>query len=115
VEVIERFAGVAPIHIAKSHDILTGEIDEVGAAHAANADARDIQRVAGWNESAAKHVPGNDGDDSRGRGGFGQKRAARDRFRRGHPGLHGDAAHYLAPGDFWAIFRDQWGRYYVGR
>ena len=56
VEALEALIGVAPVHIAQGHNVLAGKIDEVLATHAANADAGDVEHVAGRRESPPQHV-----------------------------------------------------------
>ena len=58
---IETFVGVAPVDVAQRDDVLAGEVDEIGAAHAADADSGDVERIAGRSEAAAEDVAGNDG------------------------------------------------------
>ena len=47
VEPVETFVGVAPVDIADGDDVLVGEIDEIGVAHAADADSGDVEEIAG--------------------------------------------------------------------
>ncbi len=61
VEVVEAFVGVAPVDVAERHDVLAGEIDQIGAAHAADADASNVEHVARRSEAASEDVTGNDG------------------------------------------------------
>src|SRR3974390_1199821 len=56
--------GVSPVHVAQSHNVLTGEIDEIAAAHSAYTDASDIEKVARRSETTSEYMPGNDGDSS---------------------------------------------------
>src|SRR5205814_5712153 len=60
-ELCEPSVGVAPVDVAQGDDILAGEIDHVAAPHPADADAGDVESVARRLESAAQHVPRNDG------------------------------------------------------
>src|SRR5882762_7543018 len=46
VEMVETFIGVTPVNVAEGDDILAGEIDQIGAAHAADADGGDGQEGA---------------------------------------------------------------------
>src|SRR6202030_4820869 len=80
---VEGFSGVAPVDIAKSDDILRREMDEIGAPHAAAADAGDVQQVAGRHETAAENVAGHDSQRGR-RGGLRKKFSTRDRVGFGH-------------------------------
>ncbi len=80
VEPIERLAGIAPVHVAQRHDVLAGEVDQVIAAHAADANAGDVQRVARRSESTPEDAPWHDGKRGTARGGVGQKPAPRDFF-----------------------------------
>ena len=60
-------AGKAPIDVAQRDDVVVeAEVEEVGAAHAADADAGDVEPIAGRRLPAAEHVARNDRD---GRGG----------------------------------------------
>lgn len=43
---------VAPVHVTEGDDVLAGEIDQVAAAHAANANAGDVQQIAGRGKSS---------------------------------------------------------------
>jgi len=84
VEMVETFIGVTPVNVAEGDDILAGEIDQIGAAHAADADGGDVEHIAGRSESAAENVSWNDGQCSATDGGAGQEGAARDFFLFGH-------------------------------
>src|SRR5439155_9349083 len=77
VKAIKTFVGVRPVHIAESDDVLAGEIDEIRAAHAADANGGDVERVAGRSDSAAKNVSGNNGERGAA-GGIGQEGSTRD-------------------------------------
>ena len=76
VEVVEALIGIAPVHVAKGDDVLAGEIDQIGAAHSADANSSNVQRVAGRSESATEDASGNDGARGTTGGDFGQKGAA---------------------------------------
>ncbi len=76
VEAVEAFVGVAPIDVADGDDILVGEIDEIRAAHAADADAGDVEQIAGRRVAAAENMARHDRESGRGCGGFRDKRAA---------------------------------------
>ena len=60
VESGEPLVGVVPVDVADRDDVLGREVDEVGAAHAADADGRDVERVARRGEAAAEDVPRHD-------------------------------------------------------
>ncbi len=62
VEPLEPLAGIAPVDVAEGDDILACQVDQVAAAHAADADSGDVQRIAGRRESPAEHVPRDDGE-----------------------------------------------------
>ena len=84
VETVEGVAGVAPVHVAERHDILAGKIDQIGAAHAADADSGDIQQVAGRSKTATEDVSWHNGEAGGACGDVGQKLAARDFFLFAH-------------------------------
>src|ERR1700722_15989444 len=46
-ETVQAPSGVTPIDVADGDNILVGEIDEIGVAHAANANAGDVEQIAG--------------------------------------------------------------------
>ena len=64
----ETFDGgpdLAIVHVRKANDVGLGalrEFREIAFALSAGTDARDIQRVAGGQESFAEHVPGHNGE-----------------------------------------------------
>lgn len=58
IQAREVLVRVVPIDIANRHDILAGQIDHVAAAHAADADASDIQQVTRRCKTATQYVPG---------------------------------------------------------
>src|SRR5215467_15890998 len=57
VEPFETLLHVAPIHVAKGDNVLARKVDEVLTAHAANADAGDVQHIAWRSESSAQNMP----------------------------------------------------------
>src|SRR5437867_7979845 len=80
IEPVEPLASIAPVHIAQGDDVLACEVDEIGAAHAADSNAGNVQRIAWRSESAAENVSGNNGARSASSGNFGEKLAARHFF-----------------------------------
>src|SRR5262249_52876198 len=62
VQAIEGLAGITPINVAESHDVLACQVNQVAAAHAADTDAGDVHGVARRRESSPEHVPRNDGE-----------------------------------------------------
>src|SRR5439155_17094826 len=46
VQARETLVCIAPVDIAEGDNVLAGKVDEVLAAHAANADAGDVQQIA---------------------------------------------------------------------
>ena len=60
VEASERLARVVPVHVAQRDDVLAREVDQVGAALAADADRGDVEQVARRGEAAAEHVARDD-------------------------------------------------------
>src|SRR5260370_5395772 len=84
VETVEGFRGVTPIDVAERDDVLAGEIDEVGAAHATDADAGDVEGVAGRNKAAAENVTRHDGEGDGSYRRVGEQFATRDGALFGH-------------------------------
>ena len=60
VERGEPLVRVVPVDIAERDDILAGEVDQVGAPLAADADRGDVQEVARRGEAAAEDVARDD-------------------------------------------------------
>ena len=65
------------VDVADRHDVLTHEPTRVAAAHAAESDGGDVDRVAGRLEPAAEHMPRQNGQ-ARSRGGRRKEPASRD-------------------------------------
>ena len=82
IEAIETFVGVAPIDIADGDNVLVGEIDEIGVTHAADADAGDVEEIAGRRVATAEYVARHDRESRRGGGRLREKRSARNGFFR---------------------------------
>ncbi len=78
IETVEGLSGIAPVNIAKSHDILRRQVDKIRSPHAADADAGNVQLVARRNKPAPKNVARNDGHSCR-RSGLRKKFSARNR------------------------------------
>ena len=96
VEAIEALAGIAPVDVAQRHDVLACEIDQIGAAHAADAHTSDVEHVAGRSEATTHHVTGNDGHCCTSSGDVGQKFAARQIVFLAHGLLPLLCGHYRA-------------------
>src|SRR5260370_3835113 len=75
VEAVEAFVGIAPIHVAQRHDVLACEVDQIAAAHAADSNAGDGQRVAWRSKSMPEDMPGHDRKRGPARADVRQKRA----------------------------------------
>ena len=58
---LESVGGISRVHIAQGHDVLGGTVLEVLAAHAAHADAGDVEFVAGG-VGAAQHMARKQGE-----------------------------------------------------
>src|SRR5437667_3970101 len=56
VQALETLVRIAPVDIAEGDNVLAGKVDEVLAAHAANAHAGDVQQIAGRCETPSEHV-----------------------------------------------------------
>jgi hypothetical protein len=60
-QAVPRSTGVIPVGITQGDDVVVeAEIEQVDPAHAADADAGDVQPVAGRREAAPKHVTRHD-------------------------------------------------------
>ena len=56
-----------PVDVAESNDVLTRQVDQIRAPHAADADARDVQEVAGRRHPGSRdHVAWDDRETGRG-------------------------------------------------
>ncbi len=84
VQTFEPLVREVPVHIAERHDVLTREIDEVRATHAADADARDVQEIARRRQPGLRDdMPRHDGEPRGGGRRLSQERAAGCTGRRG--------------------------------
>jgi hypothetical protein len=61
IEARKVFVGISPVDVAKSGEVLAGEIDQIAAAHPAYSDARDVQNVARRSKPTPQHVTRNNG------------------------------------------------------
>ncbi len=77
-EAIERLAPVIPVHVAHRDDVLRRDVDHVGAALAADADARDVQPVARGLEAFAEHVTRDDSEAGASQPDIGDERPSRE-------------------------------------
>src|SRR5947209_11634494 len=77
VQARETLVCIAPVDIAEGDNVLAGKVDEVLAAHAANADAGDVQQIARRCETPSEHAAGH-----KGRGSTTGRRGARSEERR---------------------------------
>ena len=77
--VAERLLGVGPVHVAEGDDVLRRHVGQVAPADAADADAGDVQLVAGGDvpQSLAEDVARDDGEGHRAGA---QRRAGLDEF-----------------------------------
>src|SRR5437899_8944321 len=64
VQARETLVCIAPVDIAEGDNVLAGKVDEVLAAHAANADAGDVQQIARRCETPSEHAAGHKGRGS---------------------------------------------------
>src|SRR5260370_33581673 len=87
IQPIQRFPRIAPVDIAERHDILRGKIDEIRPPHAADADARDVEHIAGWHETAAENMAGDGGQRGSSSNGRRNKCSTRNSITFKHNGL----------------------------
>ncbi len=79
VAAVQPRPGIAPVDVAQRDDVVVeAEVEEVGPAHAADADAGDVEPIARRRLTTAEHVPRHNRD---GRGGGGC-RSSRSRVSR---------------------------------
>ena len=72
------------MNVAEGNDVLILQLLEIGSALAANADAGDVQLLAGWNLArSAQDMAGNDGDAGSRHGRSAEEVTARERWRLG--------------------------------
>jgi len=77
---IPRPAREIPIDVAQRDDVVVdAEVEQVDPAHAANADARDVQTIAGRSKAATEHVAGDDGECRAGDADISQELPSRNR------------------------------------
>jgi hypothetical protein len=83
----ERFEGaleVVLLDVAEGHDVFGGETADVARAHAADADAGNVELFARRGLAGAQHVTGDDGKSRCGRPGGGEALSARELALRWH-------------------------------
>ena len=73
---LERVGGIIMVHIAQCDDVLRPQVFQVAAPHAAHADARNVQLLAGSSPFGAQHMAGQDVESCDGQGAGAQEAAA---------------------------------------
>ena len=64
---VPRLAGIVPVDVAERDDVVAErEVEQVDLAHAADADAGDVQPIARRRLAAAEDMPRDDGEASAG-------------------------------------------------
>src|SRR6266700_4109073 len=99
VETVESFTGVTPVHVAQRNDVLACEVDQIVAAHAADADCGDVEHVAWRSESTTEHVSRNNGTGGATSGHFSQEGGPRDFFLFAHEHLSWTGLSRVGEGD----------------